>query len=64
MIHREREADSEMHCVSLCNFVLLSVARSKKHRNIFQTAARLTVQNGLPLTGIADEIFSPRENSV
>lgn len=55
---------SQMHCVSLCNFVHLSVVRSKKYQSILRTAPQLTAQNVLPCTGSADWIFSPHEISV
>lgn len=35
VVHEEGDAVSEMHCVSLCNFVHLSVLRSKKPIKIF-----------------------------
>lgn len=56
-MHGETDTVSEMHCVSLCNFVHLSVLRSKNHQIIWRTASQLSAQNVLPCTGSVDWFF-------
>lgn len=63
-MHGESDAVPEMCCVSLCDFVHLSVLTSKKHQNILRTAAQLTAQKVLLCTGTADWIFLPCEISL
>lgn len=59
VMHRERRAVHDIHCVSLCKFVHLGVARSKELMAVY-----VTMQNVYPLTGIAQIFFSPHEISV